>query len=533
MAWYKPWTWGKNAAIEAEEVNEADLEKEKEGEFSTDLTRYRRMKVAALNDWIANNIFQKTAADIRPIGLDGVAMDSAVAMDSDIKSAFTLSANNLPPILFSWYVQQAFIGYQACAIIAQNALVNKACTKPAQKALKKGYDITVNDGSEVDADIINLIRRTDKRFKIKKNLVEFERMNRVFGIRIALFKVSSSDPDYYLKPFNLDGITPGSYKGIAQVDPYWITPELDEQATADPSAIDFYEPTWWRVNGKRYHRSHLIITRYAEVPDILKPSYIYGGLPLPQLIYERIYSAERTANEAPMLALTKRVNIVKTNTEKALANQKAFEERMAAFNELRDNHGIFAIDKEEDYQQTDTALGDLDDVIMTQYQLVAALAGMPATELIETSPKGFNATGEFEKESWYDTLETIQEDSYTPLLERHYQILIRSEIAPKHEIEAFGFDICWKPLDSPTAKELAEINEINSRTDQQLQNAGAIDSFEVRERIIADPNSGYNGLQPFEEMEPANEEGEENGINSGNESGGEESENRSDINQSE
>ena len=53
--------------------------------------------------------------------------------------------------------------------------------------------------------------------------------------------------------------------------------------------------------------SHFVILRGPEVSDILKPSYLYGGLPLTQLILERVYGAERTANEAPMLALTKRL----------------------------------------------------------------------------------------------------------------------------------------------------------------------------------------------------------------------------------
>lgn len=500
MAWYNPFSWRKS---KADPEGSKEIEPVDDVDFSTDLTRYRKMKQGALNSWIAENMFQKTPKDFKTFSRDGqAAMDSAIAMDDhSIKQAFSLSNNVLPQVLFAWYVRQSFIGYQACSIIAQNWLVNKACTKPAKKAIKNGYEITVNDGSEVGTKILTAMRGYDKRFKIKQNLVEFERFNRIFGIRIAIFNIESDDEDYYLKPFNLDGVTRGSYKGIIQVDPYWITPQLDDKAVSDPASSDFYEPTWWMVNGKRYHKSHLIIIRYSEVPDVLKPSYIYGGLPLPQLIYERIYSAERTANEAPMLALTKRMNIIKTNTQKALSNQKAFEERMTVFNELRDNHGIFAIDKEEDYQQTDTTLTDLDAVIMTQYQIVAAIAGMPATELIETSPKGFNATGEFEKESWYDTLECIQEESYSPLLERHYQILMRSEIAPKMNVEPFEFDIVWAPLDSPTKKEISEINEINSRTDTALATLGAVDAFEVRDRLIKDPVSGYDGLQPFEEME--------------------------------
>jgi len=472
-----------------------------EGEFSTDISGYMRMKQAVLGEWIEANAFQRTPKNIAPVNDDGssIAMDSATGMDSSaIKSAFSLGGSMMPQALLAWYVKQGFIGYQACAIIAQNAMVDKACSRPGEKAAKNDYAITVNDGSEVDEELIKSLRNADKRFGLRTNMIEFERMSRVFGIRIALFSVKSKDKNYYQKPFNIDGVTEGSYEGIVQVDPYWITPELDERTTADPAYIDFYEPTWWRINGVRYHKSHLIIRRFRDVPTILRPSYFYGGLPLPQLIYERVYAAERTSNEAPLLAMTKRLNVIKTDTQKALANQAAFEDRLRVFNDFRDNTGVYAIDKEEELDQLETSLSDLDNVIMTQYQLVAALAGIPASELIETSPKGFNATGEFERNSWYDTLESIQNDSFSPLLERHYALLQRSEYSDERP---FDFDITWTPLDSPTAKEVAEINEINSRTDTNLQASGSIDESEIRKRLIADERSGYNGLEPFDDTD--------------------------------
>ena len=53
----------------------------------------------------------------------------------------------------------------------------------------------------------------------------------------------------------------------------------------------------------------------------MKPAYLYGGLPVPQLISERVYAAERTANEAPMLAMTKRLTVLKCDITQAVANQ--------------------------------------------------------------------------------------------------------------------------------------------------------------------------------------------------------------------
>jgi len=488
---FKPWVWFRKKPQTVSET-----EPEKKAEFTTDITRIRAKRKGALDAWIAQNMFQKTHSDIITVKNNENTFDT-ITMDSDdsLKSAYTLSNGVLPQVLFSWFVQQGFIGYQACAIIAQHWLIDNACTVPAEDAIKNGYEITVKDEDNIDPSILLYLRSFDKKYKLHKNLVGFARFNRVFGIRIALFNVDSDDPNYYSKPFNIDGVKIGSYKGITQIDPYWITPELDQEATANPASPDFYEPTWWRVSGRRYHKSHLILIRHAEVADVLKPSYMYGGLPLTQKIFERVYAAERTANEAPQLTLTKRMNVLKTDTDKAIANQSAFEEKLQFQNEIRDNYGTLVIGEEDEYQQTETTLSELDSVIMTQYQLVASIARTPGTKLLGTSPKGFNATGEFETETYRDLLETIQNDD-TKLLERHYELLMKSE-----GINPFNFEITWKPLKSPTPIELADINQKNATTDQLLQLAGAIDGNDVRNRLISDQHSGYCFLEAMEEIE--------------------------------
>ena len=73
---------------------------------------------------------------------------------------------------------------------------------------------------------------------------------------------------------------------------------------------------------------------------------------------------------------------------------------------------------------------------MTQYQLVAAAAGVPATKLLGTSPKGFNATGEFEESSYGEELESIQQHDLSPLVNRHHLLLIRSHVTKKFKINA-------------------------------------------------------------------------------------------------
>lgn len=459
--------------------------------FSTDVEPPHKLDV--LRDAMSRT-FQSSA----PVA-NGTGMDS---MDSiPLKAAYSLASQNIPDVQFSWFASQGFIGHQTAAMIAQHWLVDKACTMPGKDAIRNGYEITVNDGTEVPPETLDQMRDIDKNFRINEQMLEFISMGRVFGIRIAMFLVDGID---YAAPFNPDGVKPGSYKGITQIDPYWLAPELSMDAASNPSATDFYEPTWWRVNGKRVHRSHLCIFRTGQLPDILKPTYLYGGIPIPQKIFERVYAAERTANEAPQLAMTKRTNTIHTDVGAALANQAEFENRMAQWSLYRDNYGVKVLGQDETAEQFDTSLADLDAVIMTQYQIVAAAANVPATKLLGTSPKGFNATGEFEMRSYHEELESIQTHDLTPFLDRHHLLSIRSFIG-----QDFSTTVVWKPLDAMTSAELATVNKTKAETDAILLNAGAIDGEDVRNRIISDPESGYTGIAPAEFVdveETANEE---------------------------
>lgn len=426
------------------------------------------------------------------VGVDGVDF-------TGLKAAVTEFSQVLPDAQLYWYASQGFIGHQACAMLMQHWLIDKACSMPARDAARPGYELSVSTDATLDPKVLAFIKTKDKEFHVNENMVEFSRMSRGFGIRIALPVVDYGSEQLTKEalenPYNPDGIRPGSYKGIAQIDPYWTAPMLGQKAASDPKSIHFYEPTWWIISGQKIHRSHLIITRFGEVPDVLKPTYLYGGVPLPQRIFERVYASERTANEAPLLALTKRTTALHVDMDKVMANEKPFLEKMATWIRFRDNKGVKILGVEEKIEQFDISLSDLDAVIMTQYQLVAAIAEVPSTKLLGTTPKGFQSTGEFEMTSYHEMLSSIQEHDMTPLLNRHHELLIRSEVAEKFpQAGLFTLIATWNPLDTPTAVELAAINLQKAQTGVQLSQSGAIDGQEERERIRKDKSSGYDSL---------------------------------------
>jgi phage-related protein (TIGR01555 family) len=449
---------------------------------------------------------------------DGTGMDSFDDEGGDValKAQFGSSyAYDIPDAQIQWYAKQGFIGYQLCAILAQHWLIDKACSMPSKDAVRKGWDISANDGVNLPPEVFAYIRKIDKKFRIKKQLTEYIRFGRIFGIRIMKFVVENNDPLYYERPFNIDGIGPYQYKGMVQIDPYWVVPELVSKNVTTPGEPHFYEPEFWRINGQLIHRTHLCIFIPAEVADVLKPAYYFGGVSVPQRIYERVYASERTANEAPMLAMTKRLTVLSTDVTEAIANEVKFNERMQWFQETRDNYGVKINGIDDKLEQFDISLTDLDSVIMTQFQLVAAQADVPGTKLLGTQPKGFNSTGEFEESSYHEFLESMQSDDMEPVLDRHYELVIKSWIMPKFNCPQFEVGVSWMPLDAMTAQEQAGVNATKAATDAALISAGVIEPQDARDRIVADRDSGYNGMPAKMLPMPDNPAGEETGAEPG------------------
>lgn len=431
------------------------------------------------------NTSVQTQPTLRDSGMDSSSYSNAY------NPSFDFAIN---PIIYNWYSSNAFIGFPTMAIIAQNQFITKACSIPVKDAIRKGWDVTSNDDLGIEPKVFERLKELDKQFNIKEKLINQSHFTKVFGIRVAIFIVESTDPEYYEKPFNIDGVKKGAFKGIKQVDPYWCSPYPTTANLIDPTNLDFYEPTYWYVNGKKFHKTHLVITKGDEVADILKPTYQYAGISLVQKIYQRLYSSEKLADEVPKLALSKRTNVYKiTGISKALGNLDKFKQKMNEWISLKDNYGVKFADKEDEIQQLDTSLADLDVNIMTQFQLVCAIANIPSYKFLNAPMKGF-ASGETEESSYHEYLENLQDYELTPLLERYYQLVIKSYITPEFKT-TFNPTIKFNELDSIGEKERAEINQLKSATDLNYVSAGILLPEDIQARIIKDETSDFNGIE--------------------------------------
>lgn len=371
------------------------------------------------------------------------------------------SQQGVPDAVGLWFASQGAIQPMQAAWISKHWMINKALSMPARDALRQGWEIDGPSGETIER-----LKEEDKKRNIGLTLQEFITSARRAGGAVAIFHTcpdGEDEDEYYAAPLNDEAVT--EYRGIAIVDASDARGEVLSDSIRDPAALRYMCPDFYRIGARRYHYTHCVECVPYPVANSLKATYGYFGQSVSERLFLRVYAAERTADEAPNLTMSKRTRILGVDLDAILSDPSGEAKNNLAANvqglqEMADNFGVFVYDSSNGggLSQIDTSLGDLDVTIMTQYQLVASIAEVPATKLLGTTPKGFNSTGESEAQDYRQTLESIQTLLMQPLLDMHYKILL---IAKGIDESA---DVTWAPLDSPTAAQFASIDAQNAST---------------------------------------------------------------------
>lgn len=327
------------------------------------------------------------------------------------------------------------------------------------------------------------------------------RDSRTFGIGIVIPVVDGLD---YEKPYDINLIKPGTYRGMALVEPTWIYPEMDKDDLVNPLSRSFFEPTYWAVNTsyrvagmniRRIHRSWMVIVRNKEVPDMLKPMYYYGGIPLTQEIAEAVFIADKLMNEAPKLAMTKRTLVVKGSDNDFISNPEGVVERLEARAQVQDNFSTLYVGRQNEVTQLETSLADFDQLIVKANQRIASIAKMPETKLFKTQLAGMNSAGRYEWDDYAQFLMSIQSNFFTPILKMHYRFDSKSQSGKPIEVK-----IRWNKIDVPSEQEQQQIESGTVQMYASAIQAGMITADEGRTLLRSDKDSSFSTI-PAENLE--------------------------------
>jgi len=329
-------------------------------------------------------------------------------------------------------------------------------------------------------------------------------------------------------------LTTGCLAGLRTIEPIWCYPTAYN--ASNPIAPDWYDPAVWYVMGAEIHKTRLLPFIGRPVPDILKPAYAFGGLSMSQMAQPYVDIWLRTRESVGEIIHAFSVMVL--STELGTTTQPGgagggngdILARMMLANMLRDNQGMMVIDKtSEDFKNISAPISGLDDLQAQAQEHMFSVGRIPAVKFAGIQPKGLNATSDGEMRAFNDTVHGRQEHLFRQHLTTVLDIMQISLWGKRDPDITYDF----LPLHEETPKEKAEIRKIEAETDQVRVDSGVVSPEEVRAKVAADPESGFQGLDPDdvpdllqEEQEGLIPEGAGKGLEAELEAGGKPRESR-------
>ncbi|AGQ31614.1 hypothetical protein M495_14395 [Serratia liquefaciens ATCC 27592] len=391
-----------------------------------------------------------------------------------------------------------FRGYPILAAMSQQVEYANMHTIMADEMTRNWIEVKSTKEGDPDIDLMDLALT---KYDIKRLIHEAVRQDSEYGVAHIFIDVGADDIELG-KPLFLDHrkITKGSLKGFRCVDPNWVYPAMYN--TSKPLKADFYKPQAWFVMGDTVHESRFIDIVSRPVPDILKPSYNFGGLSLTQLMEDYVIDWRDAKKNIIKVIKSLRMRALKTDMDARLQEPGQFDKRIALFTKYQDNSGIWALDNEEDLIHMQTSLSELSNLLSNYQEQLCIPSRTTNLKMFGNAPAGLNASGDAEIETWHETISGSQELDYRRAIENIFKIIQLSEFGALKPELYFEF----RPLDEVGDDDRANTNKTRVETVAIAADSMLISSEEARDALKSIEGAGFENLsgdyEPEEEKEP-------------------------------
>jgi phage-related protein (TIGR01555 family) len=441
------------------------------------------------------------------IPADGIAMDSADGMQGLL--AWAASGGGVEQGLSGADVFR-FPGYVFLSELSQRPEYRRMVGCLAQEMTRKWCRLTSSGDDDKQAKL-TILAAAMKRYRVRDVFRTLAEHDGTFGRMGLLFDTGHADDPAEMEielKASAEKVPVGGLKGIRAIEPIWTYP--GPYNSTQPIAPDFYRPEHWYCNGQRIHRSRLYVGTSREVPDILKPSYMFGGVSLIALAKPYVDAWLRTKTSVADLLDSFTTWVLKTNLAATLGGGDGTEiaDRADLFCAYRSSRGLFVIDKEtEDLGNISVPLSGLDQLQAQSQEHMASVDGMPLVVLLGITPHGLGATAEPEMDAWRNRIHALQEHLFNAPLARVMDLIQLSEFGLiDREI---GFE--WLPLEEESDADKAARRKTEADTAKVLIDAGVISPDEERQRLAAEEGSAYGNLDLSIEITPPGQEAGQEG----------------------
>lgn len=395
----------------------------------------------------------------------------------------------------SWTEGITFLGYAYLSELAQRPEYRVIAETIATEMTRKWIRFTAK-GDEDKAGRIKDLEAEFKRLNVRDLFCRAAEQDGFFGRGHLYIDTGDTDRPDELKTSIGDGWDALSRTKITRekrisalrtVEAVWCYPT--SYNSSDPLRADWYRPDRWYVQGKEVHASRLLTFIGREVPDLLKPTYSFGGLSMSQMAKPYVDNWLKTRQSVNDIISAFSVFVLKTSLQESLQGdgQELFK-RVELFNAMRSNAGLMLLNKEsEEFQNVSASLAGLSDLQAQAQEHMAAVAHIPIVKLLGIQPAGLNADSEGVMRSFYDYVHAYQEHLFRDKLHALMGLVMLGlwgETDPEIDFE-------FEPLWALDEEKQASVEKTKAERDQILIDSGVVAPEESRKRVAADPDSDF------------------------------------------
>lgn len=416
----------------------------------------------------------------------GVLPSGGMAMDDAFAPAFAYGSDTL------YHEGLSFLGYPYLAELSQRPEYRHITETIAKEMTRKWVTLHA-PGDDDKSEKLAQLDEAMKRYRVRDIFRRAAEVDGFFGRAHIYLDFGNSDPAELKLPLLMKAAKIGkkALKRLKVIEPLWTYP-AGYNAT-NPLAEGFYDPKSWYVMGTEIDRSRLLTFVGREVPDLLKPAYMFGGLAISQMVKTYVDHWLSMRDSTAAIAKAFSVMVLSTDLTDALAggSWEAVTQRVAFFNQYRDNRGTFVVNKDtEEFHNVSAPLGGLHELLAQAQEQMGSAAAIPLVKFLGIQPAGLNASSAGELEAWNDTIAAMQQHLFAPNLKRVLDVIQLSEFG---EIDP-DIDFRFEPLKQMTESELAAIRKTNADTAAVYMLNGTVGADEERARLANEEGGLYSDL---------------------------------------
>ena len=360
------------------------------------------------------------------------------------------------------------------SLYRDNWIVQNIIATIPNDMIRKWYELKTS----LEPEYLKQMTRLERQTQIRKKLLLGMYWGRLYGGAAGIILIKGHKD--LSQPLDLETVMPGSFLGLQILD-RWNGIYPESELVTDPEEQDV------GLLMTKVHHSRIVRFIGRELPWMEQVTEMYWGESEIEAIYNEVVRRDNVAGNIAALTFRANINYMETegldqllgtaNTEM----QRRFWNLMAAQSIMENNFGTRIINKGDaihNTQYTFTGLSEVYDRIMMD---VAGAARTPVTKLFGRSPSGMNATGESDMRNYYDYIDGLRETELRGIIER---------ILPIMALSAWGeipddIDIDFPPMQTPDAKEIAEIADQKTNAILAVYQNDLIDSATAQQELQA------------------------------------------------